>query len=70
MQVLAINQIEEVSGGNWGTVTLGATAISTAAFSAAAFPGTWSVPFAGGALVATGAAMAGVAAMGSYFGSM
>ena len=70
MQVLANTQFEQVSGGDWASVALGAGTLSTAAFTAAAFPGTWTVPFAGGALVATGAVMAGVAGMAGYMGSM
>lgn len=70
MQVLASKDFEQVAGGDWGGVALGAGAISTAAFSAASFPGTWSVPFAGAALVATGATMAGVAGVAGYFASM
>lgn len=70
MQVLSTNEVEQVAGGDWAGVAFGAGAISTAAFSAASFPGTWSVPFAGGAMVATGAVMAGVAGVAGYFASM
>lgn len=70
MQVLSTNETELTSGGNWAGVALGAGAISTAAFTAASFPGTWAVPFAGGAMVATGTFMAGVAGVSSYFASM
>jgi len=70
MQVLNTQEIDQASGGSWVGVALGAGTISTAAFSAAGFPGTWSVPFAGGALIATGAVMAGVAGMAGYFSAM
>jgi hypothetical protein len=70
MQVLSSNDMDQVAGGDWAGVALGAGALSTAAFSAAAFPGTWTVPFAGGALVATGAVTAGIGLMAGYFSTM
>jgi hypothetical protein len=68
---LSLDELETVTAGamTWEGVALGATTLSLAAGSAAAFPGTWAVPGAGPAMVLTMATMGGVAAMASYFSS-
>lgn len=70
MQVLSMVEIEQTNGGDWGDVAYGAGAIAAGAGAFASFPGTWAVPFAGGAAVFTAAVMTGVALTASYFSSM
>ncbi len=70
MQVLNIEEIDQTNGGNWGSVSYGAGAIAAGAAAFASFPGTWAVPFAGGAAVFTATVMTGVSLTAGYFASM
>lgn len=67
---LSLEELAEINGGSWSTVAFGATALGIAAGAAASFPGTWAVPFAGAAMVATSATMGIVAATAGYFAGM
>jgi hypothetical protein len=67
---LSDEQLEALAAGSWAGVAAGAGTIGLAASAAAAFPGTWAVPFAGAAMVATATAMGGVAIMAGYFASL
>jgi hypothetical protein len=67
---LSDEQLEALAAGSWQGVAAGAGTIGLAASAAASFPGTWAVPFAGAAMVATATAMGGVAIMAGYFASM
>jgi hypothetical protein len=67
---LSLEELSELNGGSWSRVAFGATALSVAAGTAASFPGTWTVPFAGAAMVATSATMGIVAATAGYFAGM